>query len=145
MHTAPPPNAAPRRAWLALLALAGLLIGQPARAVLPAPGEPGAIADARYCGEPARTPAGRIKRSQAVLARFAQVFPCPTTLEPAPSCPGWQIDHVIPLASGGCDSPENLQWLPITIKTCPDDDCKDRWERTYHSTPRKPVPLPMVK
>ena len=34
-----------------------------------------------------------------------------------------------PLASGGCDSVTNMQWLPKTIKTCTDDDCKDRWER----------------
>ncbi len=99
------------------LLIALLLAAAPAWAQLPAPGAPGAIADARYCGEPARDAAGRIKRSRAVLRQFAQVFPCPATLEPVASCPGWAIDHVIPLAAGGCDAPINLQWLPDGIKS----------------------------
>ena len=121
-----------------ILLLAALL-AWPAFAQLPAPGQPGAVNDARYCGEPARTADGRIKRSRAVLRDFAKVFPCPETLEPLPSCPGWAIDHVIPLASGGCDSAVNLQWLPDSIKSCSDADCKDRWERLYHAQPRRAI------
>jgi hypothetical protein len=113
-----------------------------AHAQLPAAGQPGAVPDPRYCGEPERTPDGRIKRSRTVLREFARVFPCPETLQPVPSCPGWGIDHILPLASGGCDSVINLQWLPDSIKRCADDDCKDRWERTYHGHPRKPIVLP---
>src|SRR5574343_452129 len=100
---------------------------------LPAPGEPGAINDQRYCGEPARHENGRIKRSKEVLRDFVAAFPCPATLEHSTSCKGWQIDHTIPLASGGCDSVANLTWLPVQIKTCGKDYCKDRWERLYHS------------
>lgn len=114
-------------------------------AQLPAPGDPAAPNDPRYCGEPERTADGRIKRDRAVLRAFATVFPCPSTMEARPSCPGWAIDHVIPLASGGCDSVINLQWLPDSIKSCPDDHCKDRWERTYHGEagqPRRKVVLP---
>jgi hypothetical protein len=122
-----------------LLLLVGLLAGTAARADLPAAGQPGAVNDLRYCGEPARTADGRIKRSRAVLREFAKVFPCPETLEPVPSCPGWAIDHVIPLAVGGCDAPVNLQWLPDSIKSCGDGDCKDRWERIYHAQPRRAV------
>ena len=122
-------------ALLILVASAGL------HAQLPAPGQPGAIQDARYCGEPARTADGRIKRSRALLREFAKTFPCPETLEPTPSCPGWALDHVLPLASGGCDSAINLQWLPDTIKSCADADCKDRWERIYHALPRRLVDL----
>lgn len=112
-----------------------------AQAQLPAPGEPGAINDPRYCGEPARTADGRIKRDRHVLRQFALVFPCPSTLEPRPSCPGWAIDHVIPLAVGGCDAPINLQWLPDAIKSCAGDTCKDRWERVYHGQPRRPIAI----
>lgn len=108
---------------------------------LPLPGEPGAIDDPRYCGEPVRHENGRIKRSHEVLQKFVAVFPCPATLEHSTSCPGWQIDHTIPLASGGCDSVANLTWLPVQIKTCSHDYCKDRWERTYHATPRKKVEI----
>lgn len=112
-----------------------------ASAQLPSPGEPGAIDDPRYCGEPARTPDGRIKRDRLALRRFASVFPCPSTLEARPSCPGWAIDHVIPLAAGGCDVPINMQWLPDTIKSCGAPDCKDRWERVYHNMPRRPITI----
>ena len=121
---------------------AALLIATTATfAVLPAPGSVGAVDDSRYCGEPARTPDGRIKRSRAVLRAFAKVFPCPETLEPMPSCPGWSVDHVLPLADGGCDAAINLQWLPDSIKSCAGAQCKDRWERLYHAQPRKPVKL----
>ncbi len=114
-------------------------IAMTAHAQLPPPGAPGAINDPRYCGEPERTPQGRIKRSKAVLREFAKIFPCPATLQPVPSCPGWAIDHTIPLAMGGCDSVINLSWLPDEIKSCASDWCKDRWERVYHAAPRLPV------
>ncbi len=113
-----------------------------ALAHLPAPGEPGAINDLRYCGEPARSADGKIKRSRVVLREFAEVFPCPATLLPVTSCSGWHINHTIPLASGGCDSQLNLQWLPVQIKTCARPWCVDRWERTYHAMPRKAIVLP---
>lgn len=99
----------------------------------------GAINDPRYCGEPARHENGRIKRSKQVLRDFVAVFPCPATLEHSTSCKGWQIDHTIPLASGGCDSVANLTWLPVQIKTCKHSYCKDRWERLYHASPRQRV------
>jgi hypothetical protein len=40
---------------------------------------------------------------------------------------GWPshvIDHVVPLACGGEDSPRNMQWQTIS-----DAKAKDRWER----------------
>lgn len=98
-----------------------------------------AINDPRYCGEPSRDVNGHIKRSRVVLREFAKVFPCPSTLKPSPSCPGWAIDHTIPLASGGCDTQVNLTWLPDEIKSCKSSVCKDRWERKYHSNPRQKV------
>ena len=108
-------------------------------ATMPSPGEPGAPADPRYCGEPARDARGVIKRSQAVLKRFTAVFPCPATLTPSTACEGWAINHIIPLASGGCDAPVNLVWLPDAIKSCAGSVCVDRWERKYHAIPRQPV------
>lgn len=110
-------------------------------AALPAPGDPGAPHDPRYCGEPKRDKDGAIVRSRAVLRHFARVFPCPGNLRPVRSCPGWAIDHTIPLADGGCDSPVNLTWMPTAIKSCARPACKDRWERTYHANPRRPVNL----
>jgi len=118
-----------------------LLLPCVALAGLPAPGTPGAPNDPRYCGEPARDKRGTIIRSRKVLRQFAKVFPCPASLQPVPSCPGWAIDHVVSLAAGGCDSQINLQWLPTAIKSCAAPACKDRWERNYHAIPRQRIDL----
>lgn len=83
------------------------------------------LVETRYCGEPKRYADGRIARSVTVVKEFERRYPLPAQY----SRNDWQIDHVIPLASGGCDAVRNMQWLPKAIKTCPDDVCKDRWER----------------
>lgn len=125
-----------KRALILLALLPSLALAQ-----LPAPGEPGAPDDPRYCGEPTRDARGDIKRNKALLRAFAKVHPCPSTLEPTPSCEDWAIDHVIPLDAGGCDSLINLQWLPSWLKSCR-FWCKDRWERKYHGHPRRAVVIP---
>lgn len=83
------------------------------------------FAETRYCGEPKRNTDGTIKRNRAVITAFKNLYPLPQDKDPT----DWQVDHVIPLAEGGCDAVRNMQWLPKSIKTCADDDCKDRWER----------------
>lgn len=103
-----------------------LLLPLVACAALPEPGTPGAPADARYCGEPERDARGRIKRSEAVKRQFAQAYPKPQDGRQ------WYVDHVIPLAVGGCDLQFNLQWLPADLKTCA-QTCKDRFERQIYA------------
>lgn len=89
--------------------------------------------DSRYCGEPvARDPNGKISRDSSVLREFKKLYACPSTGLRWGPCPGWQLDHVIPLACGGCDSVKNLQWLPGEIKSCAGTKCKDRWERKVY-------------
>lgn len=83
--------------------------------------------DSRYCGKPSLDKDGSITRSTAVIAQFKQIHPCPATGK-GDSCPGWDIDHVIPLACGGCDAVNNMQWLPHTYKITG----KDRWERKIY-------------
>jgi hypothetical protein len=39
-------------------------------------------------------------------------------------CPGYVIDHIVPLARGGPDDPENMQW-----QTVEDAREKDKTER----------------
>ncbi len=112
-----------------------------AHATLPAPGQPGAVNDLRYCGEPQRNGDGTIHRSVTQLRHFVSVFPCPATLVPSTSCPGWSIDHIIPLSTGGCDAPVNMIWLPDQLKSCAGKVCVDRWERQYHAVPRQKVSL----
>lgn len=90
------------------------------------------LAETRYCGpEIKRDAAGRIERRADVLRAFRDLYPCPATGEKRAACPGWAIDHVIPLAVGGCDSVSNLQWLPNHLKSCA-GTCKDRWERRIY-------------
>lgn len=52
----------------------------------------------------------RPHRSQSAKREFAQTHPCPSTGERKPSCPGYVLDHVVPLCAGGEDAPFNLQW-----------------------------------
>lgn len=87
----------------------------------------GPLDETRYCGVQ-RLENGKIKRSSSVVRAFKRVHPCPVTGVSDGPCPGWQVDHVVPLGCGGCDAVANMQWLPVEIKTCKGSLCKDRWE-----------------
>lgn len=52
-----------------------------------------------------------IVRSRAAVAAFRRSHPCPATGRTAGACPGWEVDHVVPLACGGPDTVPNMQWL----------------------------------
>lgn len=93
-----------------------------------------ALVETRYCGiENIRRDAdGSIHRRSDVLRAFRRLYACPSTQLHTGACPGWQMDHPIPLSRGGCDAVSNIQWLPVEIKTCRSWYCKDRWElRVY--------------
>lgn len=64
------------------------------------------------------------KRSQKAKSLFKAKHYCPSTGRAKGSCPGYVIDHVIPLACGGADSPSNMQW-----QTKQEAKEKDKWER----------------
>lgn len=63
-------------------------------------------------------------RSSHARTAFKHASPCPATGRSTGTCPGYVIDHVVPLACGGPDSPGNLQWQTTT-----EARAKDRWER----------------
>ena len=67
---------------------------------------------------------GRIKRSEAAKDSFKREHPCPATGKSTGACPGYVIDHVKPLATGGADDPSNMQWQ--TKEAAKE---KDKWER----------------
>ena len=57
--------------------------------------------------------AARQPRSYAAKAEFKRLNPCPANEKKSGPCPGWQIDHVVPLKCQGDDLPSNMQWLTI--------------------------------
>ncbi|HKC79749.1 MAG TPA: DUF3761 domain-containing protein [Gemmatimonadaceae bacterium] len=79
-----------------------------AAAPAPAPVTPAVKRDAR----------GRIQRSAAARHAFARQTGYPN------GRPGYVIDHIIPLACGGADTPANMQWQTIA-----EGKAKDRTER----------------
>ena len=98
----------------------------------------GQLDETRYCTvTPTRDADGSISRRADVLRAFRDRYPCPSTGKTRGACPGWNIDHVIPLAVGGCDAVPNLQWLPTSIKRCAGEYCKDRWERKVYIRQQK--------
>ena len=63
-------------------------------------------------------------RSHASVAEFKRQHPCPSTGKPRGSCPGYVVDHVVPLCAQGADDPSNMQW-----QTVADGKAKDKTER----------------
>jgi hypothetical protein len=74
--------------------------------------------------------AGAAPRSAAVRAEFQRLQPCPSTGLARGACPGWQVDHAVPLCLGGpaVDVATNLRWMPVEdhrVKTRQDlRDCR---------------------
>lgn len=63
-------------------------------------------------------------RSPQQRAAFVKQNPCPANQQTRGSCPGYIVDHIIPLDCGGPDHPSNMQW-----QTIPDAREKDKIER----------------
>lgn len=63
-------------------------------------------------------------RSESVRREFKKLNPCPSTRLPKGPCPGYVIDHIVPLACNGADAIQNLQWQSVE-----EAKAKDKWER----------------
>jgi len=63
------------------------------------------------------------KRDSANRALFLKNNPCPSTGKNYGSCPGYVVDHYVPIKRGGGDHPYNMQW-----QTVEDAKLKDKWE-----------------
>ena len=75
---------------------------------------------------------GATLRSDKVIAAFIRQWACPATGKHSGACPGWAIDHVIPLDCGGKDVVWNMQWLPDQIKSERGEFSKDHFERRIY-------------
>lgn len=117
--------------WIFLVIAAVLIASSFVRA--------GVMDEERYQSIVIRNADGSIHRSAAVIAAFRRIHPCPSTMKFTGACPGWSVNHVIPLACGGVDSVSNMQWLPNDIKSCAGPHCVDRFERKINAaTPPYP-------
>ena len=63
-------------------------------------------------------------RSFKAEVLFRLTHPCPGTGQTQGACTGYVIDRVIPIACGGAEDPDNMQW-----QTLAEAKAKDRWER----------------
>jgi len=90
------------------------------------------LVDHRYAGVVNRDPDGTISRSTKVLNAFKKQWACPSTGLHKGLCPGWSINHSIPLSCGGKDVVSNLDWMPDEAKSCAADYCRDRYERKIY-------------
>jgi hypothetical protein len=88
--------------------------------------------DYRYAGEVIRDSTGKTARSAKPLIAFKKLWPCPATGKKNGACPGWAVDHVIPLDCGGRDAVFNMQWLPDQIKSVTGPFSKDHFERRIY-------------
>jgi hypothetical protein len=70
-----------------------------------------------------KSEAAKVTRRPAEKRAFEKANPCPSTAETGGACPGYVVDHVVPLKRGGADSPSNMQW-----QTTEQAKAKDRVE-----------------
>lgn len=52
-------------------------------------------------------------RDRGEVRAFRAQHPCPATGQPRGVCPGYHVDHVIPLCAGGADHRSNMQWITV--------------------------------
>lgn len=52
-------------------------------------------------------------RSYRAKRDFRLENPCPATGKAKGPCPGYVVDHVVPLCAGGPDAPSNMQWQAV--------------------------------
>jgi hypothetical protein len=73
---------------------------------------------------------GARARSNAARHHFQHQHPCPATGRTSGACPGYVIDHVVPLCAGGADAPSNMQWQTTEAAAIKDrfewEDCRQR-------------------
>ena len=55
----------------------------------------------------------RLKRDPAQRRAFERTHSCPSTGRTSGACPGYVVDHVMPLKRGGADRPSNMQWQTV--------------------------------
>jgi hypothetical protein len=65
----------------------------------------------------------REPRSREVAREFQWRHPGPSTGRATGACPGYARDHIVPLACGGADAVQNMQWQTVS-----EARAKNQWE-----------------
>lgn len=65
-------------------------------------------------------------RSAAERMEFHRSIPCPSTGELHGKCPGYVVDHIVPLCAGGADKSSNMQWQELVASKAKD---KQEWRQ----------------
>lgn len=68
-------------------------------------------------------------RSAAEVRAFKREHPCPATGETRGKCPGYVVDHIVPLCAGGADTPKNMQWQELEASKLKD---REEWRTCRH-------------
>ena len=56
---------------------------------------------------------GNTHRSSQAKHDFMKSNPCPSTGKTRGACPGYVVDHVLPLKRGGADNTRKMQWQTL--------------------------------
>jgi hypothetical protein len=56
---------------------------------------------------------GADARERGPVREFRKVNVCPATGQHKGPCPGWVVDHIVPLCAQGADHPVNMQWQEL--------------------------------
>lgn len=54
--------------------------------------------------------AAAFARDPAQVRAFRKANACPATTKTDGACPGWVVNHIVPLCFGGKDEPANMEW-----------------------------------
>jgi len=65
-------------------------------------------------------------RDPSQVRKFRKTHPCPATQRTYGACPGYVVDHIVPLCGGGPDWPQNMAW-----QTRAESKIKDKRELSY--------------
>lgn len=52
----------------------------------------------------------KVSRDPAQVRAYRSEHPCPATGKTSGACPGYVVDHIVPLCAGGADHPDNMIW-----------------------------------
>lgn len=83
-------------------------------------------------------------RDRAQVREFRKYNPCPITQQTKGACPGYVVDHIIPLCAGGADRPFNMQWQEKQEALAKDKTewALCRWIRKANKEENKPLRIP---